>query len=111
MIDIRNLSQGSDWLLEFPFSLDGIAVGAAAAIQFDMFTGDTIVLSKNLCNGVSIEPGLIRVPLFSQETVELAGYYDCELWIIPITEPNKKHQIDSGQIHFTKTKSRISVCQ
>lgn len=110
MIEIRNLAQGADYTIEIPFTLDDVAISSAIAVQFDILKSDTVVVRKNLCNGLTLQPGLIKFQLTNADTLNLAGNYDCELWIIPATEPNKKNVIDTGRIHFNKTNSRITPC-
>lgn len=107
MIDIKGLAQGADYTIEFPFTLDGIKVNAAAAIEFEITKNDTPVLTKTLGNGVTIQSGLISVQLTNANTLALVGYYDFELWIVPVTDPSKRHFIGDGRIHFSKTNSRI----
>lgn len=110
MIDIRGLEQGADYMLEIPFTLDGVQVSSAIAVQFDVYKGDAKVLTKNLCNGLTLQGGMAYVPILNSETLNMAGAHDCEFWLIPASEPNKKHFIDRGKIYFSKTNSRIIPC-
>jgi hypothetical protein len=74
---------------------------AADQIQFKLYSGDTVLVTKNLTSGITIvdgDKGLIRVELTPTDTAALQGNYTFEVLVVP-----------SGSQRFTVASGVISA--